>query len=142
MIQLYSQEINIDCAWDTISTKKVKIITLPTNFDCSRLKIGNPIAFIAAPEELYDVLPHELTDTLDLNKYNLFISSYPSSGCETPTINFYIYKDNSQRTFLKVNIIEFGACMILRPLIISFLVKKDDCPFLDKICFNNKKIEE
>jgi hypothetical protein len=142
MSQLNGQEINIDCSWDTLYAKRIELIPLPLYFDCSGLKINKQIAFIPAPQELNEVLSTELIENIDLNQYNLFISSCSTSGCKTPSVRCRLFKDETkQETFLDVNILEFGLCKILRPIIIAFLVKKEDCPQLNNICFikNNQE---
>lgn len=136
MSQSNGQDVKIDCNWDTLTAKRIEIITLSTNIDCSRLSIKKTLAFIPAPEELNDVLPKELTENIDLNQYNLFISSCSTSGCKTPSVKCILFKDvTKQDTFLEVNIVEFGLCKIARPIIIAILVKKEDCPQLNTICF-------
>jgi len=141
MLQVNGQEFNIDCNLDTLSARKIKIITLPTYFDCSGLAVDNPIAFISAPEELYKVLPNELTNSLKLSQYNLFICITGSSGCKEPNVACSLFNDDSKNeAFFNATVTEFGVCKILRPLIISFLVKKEDCPSLNKGCFIKKVI--
>jgi hypothetical protein len=143
MYQLNGQEINIDCSCDTLNAKKIELISLPIYFDCSELKINKQIAFIPAPVELIYVLPKELIDNIDLNQYNLFITTYASSGCKTPSVKCTLYKDDSkQKTFLEVNILEFGFCKILRPIIVAFLVKKEYCPQMNNICFTKNNLEK
>jgi len=56
MSQSNGQDVKIDCNWDTLTAKRIEIITLPTNIDCSRLSIKKKLAFIPAPEELNYVL--------------------------------------------------------------------------------------
>ena len=141
--QLNGQEINIDCSWDTLYSKRIELIPLPMYFDCSGLKINKQIAFIPAPQELNEVLSKELIENIDLNHYNLFISSCSTSGCKTPFVKCYLFKDETkQETFLDVSILEFGLCKILRPIIIAFLVKKEDCPQLNNICITKNNREK
>ncbi len=141
--QSNAQDINIDCSWDTLYAKRIELIPLPMYFDCSGLKINKQIAFIPAPQELNEVLPKELIENIDLNQYNLFISSCSTSGCKTPSVRCRLFKDETkQETFLDINILEFGFCKIARPIIIAFLVKKEDCPQLNTICFNKNNIEK
>lgn len=143
MSQLYGQEINIDCSWDTIHAKRIELIPLPMYFDCSGLKINKQIAFIPAPQELNEVLSKEMIENIDLNQYNLFISSCSTSGCETPSVKCLLFTDETkQATFLDVSILEFGLCKILRPILIAFLVKKEDCPQLNNICITKNNREK
>lgn len=141
--QLNGQEINIDCSWDTVNAKRIELIPLPMYFDCSGLKINKQIAFIPAPQDLNEVLSKELIENIDLNQYNLFISSCATSGCKTPSVKYLLFKDETkQETFLDVTILEFGFCKIARPIIIAFLVKKEDCPQLNNICITKNNSEK
>lgn len=141
--QLSGQEINIDCSWDTLYAKRIELIPLPMYFDCSGLKINKQIAFIPAPQELNEVLSKELIENIDLNQYNLFISSCSTSGCKTPSVKCLLFKDETkQETFLDVSILEFGLCKIAIPIIIAFLVKKEDCPQMNTICITKNNSEK
>ena len=143
MSQLNGQEINIDCSWDTLNAKRIELIPLPMYFDCSGLRINKQIAFIPSPHELNEVLSEELIENIDLNQYNLFISSCSTSGCKTPSVKCLLFENETkQETFLEVNILEFGFCKIARPIIIAFLVKKEDCPQLNNICFTKNNLEK
>jgi len=130
--------LKYNCEIDTTNYKKTNIIEIESDCIASKYQryVGYQLITNSEDAKFINVCKKDI----DLNKYNIFIGGFFTSGCKSE-IKCTLYKSlQTKQMILVVDAIEYGLCKPIRLGTCAFLVLKEDCNTLDEICLTTKKI--